>query len=157
MQVSRHSYEEPKKIQLWKRKRKKRKSRKEFNREWKLIQSFVFHLADYLRDELDLLPSVALQKAWMTERLLEKLGKRKVSFMYRKDDQTMRSAVGTLCPEASERLRHWLEEHSLKDAVGEIKQNNQDFPNHFVYWDEKVNGFRTFKAENLIWYDEDDE
>ncbi len=137
--------------------KKKRKSRKEFNREWKLIQSFVFHLADYLRDEVNLSESVAFQKAWMTERLLEKLGKRKVSFMYREVDQTMRSAVGTLCPEASETFRRWLDEHAIKDGEKEIRQSNQDHPNNFVYWDEKANGFRTFKAENLIWYDEDDE
>ena len=137
--------------------KKKRKSRKEVNKEWKLITGFITRLANYLRDEVNLSDSVAFQKAWMTERLLEKLGKRRVSFMYRKDDQTLRSAVGTLCPDACEGYRNWLDEHSLKDCEEEVRQNNQDYPNHFVYWDEKNNGFRTFKAENLIWYDEDDE
>ena len=139
------------------KKKKKGKNSKRFKSEWKMILGFVFHLADYLRDELDLSPSVALQKAWMTERLMEKLGKRLVSFMYRKDDQTMRSAVGTLCPEASEGLRHWLDEHTLKDVDGVIKEVQELKTNCFIYWDEKKNGFRTFKAENLIWYDEDDE
>lgn len=137
--------------------KKKKKSRKEINREWKLITGFVFRLANYLRDEVNLSDSEAFQKAWMTERLLEKLGKRKVSFMYRKDDQTMRRAVGTLCPDASDGLRHWLDELYIKEVDMEIRQNNQDHPNNFVYWDERANGFRTFKAENLIWYDEDDE
>ena len=138
-----------------KKKKSKRKPQKSKS-EWALIKSFVCSLGDYLTDDCGLSPSLAMHKAWMTERLLEKLGKRKVSFMYRKDDQTMRRAVGTLCPEASEGLRHWLEEHFI-DVDVEVRQNNQDIPNHFVYWDEKKNGFRTFKAENLIWYDEDDE
>ena len=137
--------------------KKKRKSRKEVNKEWKLITGFITRLANYLRDEVNLSDSVAFQKAWMTERLLEKLGKRRVSFMYRKDDQTLRSAVGTLCPEASEGLRHWLDEHTLKDVDGVIKEVQELKTNCFRYWDEKAHNWRTFKAENLIWYDEDDE
>ena len=139
-----------------KKKKSKRKPQKSKS-EWALVKSFVCTLGDYLTDDCGLSPSLAMHKAWMTERLMEKLGKRLVSFMYRKDDQTMRSAVGTLCPEASEGLRHWLDEHTLKDVDGVIKEVQELKTNCFIYWDEKKNGFRTFKAENLIWYDEDDE
>lgn len=69
----------------------------------------------------------------------------------------MRSAVGTLCPEESEGLRNWLNEHTLKDVDGVIKEVHDIKPNCFRYWDEKAHNWRTFKAENLIWYDEDDE
>jgi len=142
-----------------KKKRKKGKNRKRFESEWALVKSFVCSLGDYLTDDCGLSPSLAMHKAWMTERLLEKLGKRKVSFMYRKEkDGSVRRAVGTLNEEASEGLKRWYDEHrrqtDLKAMAQELEETK---PNCFRYWDEKAHNWRTFKAENLIWYDEDDE
>ncbi len=145
-----------------KKKRKKKVDGKKFKSEWALVKSFVCMLGDYLTDDCGLSPSLAMHKAWMTERLLEHLGQRKVSFMYRKEkDGSVRKAVGTLNPEECTELKEWLEnrEASQEENNGKKKEKKKksECLDCFIYWDVEEKDWRSFKAENLIWYDEDDE
>lgn len=137
-------------------------TRKRFKREWDLLMSFIFHLAWFLYKNRELEFNHALHQAWMTERLLEHLGQRKVSFMYRKEkDGSVRKAVGTLKPEECAELKEWLENreasHEGNNGKKKEKKGKSECLDCFNYWDVEEKDWRSFKAENLIWYDEDDE
>jgi hypothetical protein len=61
-------------------------------------------LAAFLCDEHDMSKSSAMELAHLTRELLQRLGEGRVWFRYRKEDGTIREAVGTLCPGISDKF-----------------------------------------------------
>ena len=78
---------------------------------------------------------------------MEKLAKGLVEFYYLKDDGTIRQARGTLCDGVSEKFDDWKRKQAEKPKAKEP----EDSVKHVVkYWDVDKEGFRSFKAENLM-------
>lgn len=96
-------------------------------------KSKLFHIAHSIRHQFNSFGE-ALKKAWQVLKLRAKMKKQIVSFSFKKVDGSIREAVGTL----------------RADLLPEIKGNSNKV-NHSVmaYWDFSVNGFRSFKIENL--------
>ncbi len=70
----------------------------------RLLSRWVMELAAFLQDEHDMSKSSAMGLAHLTRELLQRLGEGRVWFEYRKEDGTIREAVGTLCPGISDKF-----------------------------------------------------
>lgn len=116
-----------------------------------LLRSWVMRLANHLAFDGGLERSKALRMAHMTAWVLEDLGEGKVVFYYRKEDGTVRRAVGTLCknvcPEYDKALNEWYANLSERSYETRDNSNTEGI---YTYWDIEKKGFRTFKAKNLI-------
>ena len=70
--------------------------KKTMSEERRQLNRWVMELANYLKAEKDIDFITALHKAHLTKRLLRALGEGKVTFSYRKQDGSLRTAHGTL-------------------------------------------------------------
>ena len=109
----------------------------------RLLSRWVMELAAFLRDEYDISRTSAMGLAHLTRELLQRMGEGKVWFEYRKDDGTVREAVGTLCPGISDKFDRY-------EVKGDNHGHNRWPCEQFVYWDLEREAFRTFKAHRLI-------
>lgn len=76
--------------------------------------------------------AAALRHAWVIIRLINKMKKENVSFVYRKVSGEIREAIGTL------------------NVQYERKTDSAPKYDTVAYYDIEANGFRSFKAANLI-------
>ena len=114
------------------------------------LNRWVMELANYLMAEKGIDDKTALRKAHLTRNLLRALGEGKVTFSYRKQDGSLRTAHGT--------LRHGIcrEFDEYRYASDEAEDTASEWPySHFVYWDLDRQGFRSFRAEDLEDYIKD--
>lgn len=109
----------------------------------RLLSRWVMELAAFLQDEHDMSKASAMELAHLTRELLQRLGEGRVWFDYRKEDGTIREAVGTLCPGISEKFDSY-------EMKGDSHGKNRWPCEEFVYWDLEREGFRTFKAHRLL-------
>ena len=85
----------------------------------------------------------ALELAHLNRELILHLGSGRVWFIYMKEDGTLREARGTLCNGISQKF----DEYEYKNNFS----TDSRWPTEtFTYWDLEKEGFRTFKASNLI-------
>jgi hypothetical protein len=120
------------------------KRRKTMSEEQRELNRWVMELANYLMAEKGIDDKTALRKAHLTRNLLRALGEGKVTFSYRKQDGSLRTAHGT--------LRHGIcrEFDEYRYASDEAEDTASEWPySHFVYWDLDRQGFRSFRAEDL--------
>ena len=114
------------------------------------LNRWVMELANYLMAEKGIDDKTALRKAHLTRNLLRALGEGKVTFSYRKQDGSLRTAHGT--------LRHGICKafDEYRYASDEAEDTASEWPySHFVYWDLDRQGFRSFRAEDLEDYIKD--
>jgi hypothetical protein len=126
------------------------KRRKTMSEEQRELNRWVMELANYLMAEKGIDDKTALRKAHLTRNLLRALGEGKVTFSYRKQDGSLRTAHGT--------LRHGIcrEFDEYRYASDEAEDTASEWPySHFVYWDLDRQGFRSFRAEDLEDYIKD--
>ena len=109
----------------------------------RLLSRWVMELAAFLQDEHDMSKSSAMELAHLTRELLQRLGEGRVWFEYRKEDGTIREALGTLCPGISDKFDSY-------EMKGDSHGKNRWPCEEFVYWDLEREGFRTFKAHRLL-------
>jgi hypothetical protein len=109
----------------------------------RLLSRWVMELAASLQDEHDLSKASAMELAHLTRELLQRLGEGRVWFEYRKEDGSIREAVGTLCPGISDKFDSY-------EMKGDSHGKNRWPCEEFVYWDLEREGFRTFKAHRLL-------
>ena len=109
----------------------------------RLLSRWVMELAAFLQDEHDLSKASAMELAHLTRELLQRLGEGRVWFEYRKEDGTVREAVGTLCPGISDKFDSY-------EMKGDSHGKNRWPCEEFTYWDLEREGFRTFKAHRLL-------
>ncbi len=109
----------------------------------RLLSRWVMELAAFLQDEYDISRTSAMELAHLTRELLQRMGEGKVWFEYRKDDGSIREAVGTLCPGISDKFDSY-------EVKGDNRGHNRWPCEQFVYWDLEREAFRTFKAHKLI-------
>lgn len=109
----------------------------------RLLSRWVMELAAFLQDEYDISRTSAMELAHLTRELLQRMGEGKVWFEYRKDDGSIREAVGTLCPGISDKFDRY-------EVKGDNHGHNRWPCEQFVYWDLEREAFRTFKAHKLI-------
>ena len=105
-------------------------------------------LANFLVHHRGIDRSKAFKMAHAFYKAMEKLAKGLVEFYYLKDDGSIRHARGTLCDGVSEKFDDWkrkqAEKPKAKDPEGESAK-------HVIkYWDVDKEAFRSFKAENLL-------
>ena len=109
-------------------------------------------LAHYLSDNEEMSMSKAMKLAHMNCSLLHYLGKGVVIFSYRKADGSLRRAKGTLfgdaCDEFARALADFQERHP--DGTGKTTRVNSNTEGIYFYWDIEKQGFRTFKAKDLL-------
>ncbi len=118
--------------------------KKKISDEQRQLNRWVMDLGNYLIQEKGLDFRTALRKAHLTKNLLKALGKGAVRFSFRKQDGTLRTALGTLA--------HGIcAEYDAYGYVGnEVIDDFVEWPySHFVYWDIEKRGFRSFLSENL--------
>lgn len=77
--------------------------------------------------------AAALRHAWVVIKLMQKMKKQSVSFVYRKVDGTIREAIGTL------------------NVQYERKTDSAPKYDSVAYFDMDAQGWRSFKVENLIY------
>ena len=126
------------------------KRRKTMSEEQRELNRWVMELANYLMAEKGIDDKTALRKAHLTRNLLRALGEGKVTFSYRKQDGSLRTAHGT--------LRHGIcrDFDEYRYASDEAEDTASEWPySHFVYWDLDRQGFRSFRAEDLEDYIKD--
>ena len=85
----------------------------------------------------------ALELAHLNRELILHLGSGRVWFVYMKEDGSLREAQGTLCPGISDKFDSY-------EMKGDSHGKNRWPCEEFTYWDLEKEGFRTFKASNLI-------
>ena len=110
-----------------------------------LMHRWVFELANWLMSEKDMGRREAFQKAHLTRRLLDGLGRGVAMFQYRKDDGEIRQARGTLCPGVSEDFDHYEYKRDDSDAFSRADERGV-----YVYFDLDRNAFRSFATWRLI-------
>lgn len=95
-------------------------------------KSKLFRIAHSIKNQFNSFAD-ALKKAWVIIKLRASMKKKIVSFKFKKVDGSIREAKGTLN----------IEYQRKTDKV----------PNYSVmnYFDVEVNGWRSFKVENLIY------
>lgn len=118
----------------------KKKKKKKISKERRLLQRWVFSLANRLMTEDGLLQSEAFRKAHKARRLLERMGEAIVTFEYEREDHTYGKARGT--------LRKDLMPPYKKKA--KKKRKHDGFPLTFCYYDVEKKGFRSFRASREI-------
>lgn len=109
----------------------------------RLLSRWVMELAAFLQYENFISRASAMELAHLTRELLQRMGEGKVWFEYRKDDGSIREAVGTLCPGISDKFDSY-------EVKGDSHGKNRWPCEQFVYWDLEREAFRTFKAHKLI-------
>lgn len=95
-------------------------------------RSQLFKIAHYIKKSFASF-SAALKYSWVIIRLIKKMKKENVSFVYRKVDGTIREAIGTL------------------NVQYERKTDSAPKYDSVAYFDVEAGGFRSFKVENLIY------
>ena len=114
-----------------------------------LLGAWVCDLAHKLMEEECMTRSAAFRQAHLTRELLEKLGKGKVCFLYRKQNGDEREAYGTLRAgiDPAPPTKPPRGEASVTPPRG--RRRGVDSLN-FTYWDLEKKGFRTFSAARLV-------
>ena len=123
---------------------KNKKRKKTMSEEQRQLNRWVMELAHYLMVEKEADGKTALRKAHLTKKLLRALGEGKVTFSYRKQDGTLRTAHGT--------LRHGIcREYDAYRYTSQVSEDEEkEWPySHFAYWDLDRQCFRSFRAEDL--------
>ena len=123
------------------RRMKRRSAMSDLSRQ---LNRWVMELAHYLMVEKEADGKTALRKAHLTKKLLRALGEGKVTFSYRKQDGTLRTAHGT--------LRHGIcREYDAYRYTSQVSEDEEkEWPySHFAYWDLDRQCFRSFRAEDL--------
>ena len=109
----------------------------------RLLCRWTFELAAFLQEEHNMDKKAALELAHLNRELILHLGSGRVWFVYMKEDGSLREACGTLCNGISKAF----DEYECK----KIRKKDDMWPTEtFTYWDLEKEGFRTFKASNLI-------
>ena len=110
----------------------------------RLMNRWLFEVANKLIDEGSLSRKVAFQQALLTRELLDSLGRGEVRFVYEKQDGTLREARGTLRRGISKAFDNYNYKHVVDDlkAAG---LGGTSFP----YWDLDREAFRTFAVERI--------
>ncbi|MCC8133341.1 MAG: SH3 beta-barrel fold-containing protein [Tannerellaceae bacterium] len=93
----------------------------------------VFKMAHELMEATDKTFPVCLAKAWQLYRFYKRLEREEVVFAYERKDGSLRKAKGT-----------------LKNVQHLVKGTGQESYKTIRYYDLNVQGFRSFKIENLI-------
>jgi hypothetical protein len=104
-----------------------------------MLDSWTLELANWLMSEKDMERKEAFQKAHLTRRLLDGLGRGMIVFQYRKENGELRTARGTLYPGVSDDFDHYD-----SDAFNRAEQRGV-----YVYFDLDRRAFRSFAAERL--------
>ena len=115
---------------------KKRKQQEERS----LLGAWVCDMANRLMNESEvpMTQSKAFRQAHLVRRLLEKLGEGTVVFVYDKNGEVLRDAVGTLCKGI---------DPAFDNYVHKTTENNRRTETlNFTYWDLQRRAFRTFSA-----------
>ena len=92
--------------------------------------------------------SKAFKCAHAFYRAVEQLAKGLLEFSYMKNDGTIRHARGTLCDGVSEKFDEWKRKQAEKPKDKEPEDDSAKYV--IKYWDLDKEGFRSFKAENLL-------
>jgi len=100
-----------------------------------LSKSKVFELANQLHWQQGLSKSEALTKAWKVIKLKRQMRTERVQFTYRKKDGSIRKAAGTT---------------STKFFSYDRKTERKPCPTLVTYFDLEKNGFRRFKASEIL-------
>ena len=109
----------------------------------RLLCRWTMELAAFLQEEHNMDKKAALELAHLNRELILHLGSGRVWFIYMKEDGTLREARGTLCNGISQKF----DEYEYKNNFS----TDSRWPTEtFTYWDLEKEGFRTFKASNLI-------
>ena len=108
----------------------------------RLENRWVFEQANRLMAEEDMSRKVAFRQANLTKELLGHLGQGVVTFEYKKQDGTLRTARGTLCHGVSAA-------YDAYEYKGDRRRKSDDESN-FTYWDLDREAFRTFRAETVV-------
>lgn len=119
---------------------KQEKSDKEVAR---LLKRWAMDVANRLRWREAFSASEAVRQAYKVQNCLEALGAGKVKLTYMKQNGEIREAVGTLCKGISAAY----DNYEYKEQPGEATCIQYEY---FLYWDLEVEGYRTFRAANLI-------
>ena len=109
----------------------------------RLLCRWTFELAAFLQEEHNMDKKAALELAHLNRELILHLGSGRVWFVYMKEDGSLREAQGTLCPGISDKFDSY-------EMKGDSHGKNRWPCEEFTYWDLEKEGFRTFKASNLI-------
>lgn len=117
----------------------KKKKKKKLSKERRLLQRWVFSLANRLMTEDGLKQREAFRKAYLTRRILERMGEGIVPFKYEREDHTYGKAHGTL-------RKDLMPPYEKKKR----KKKHEDFPLTFCYYDVEKKGFRSFRASREI-------
>lgn len=99
----------------------------------KNFRSKVFRQAYEMMKATDKIFAICLAKAWAIYRLYKRMKKETVSFAYEKAVGSLRKAKG-----------------ALRDVSNLIKGAGVENCKTVRYFDVDMNGFRSFKVENLI-------
>ena len=109
----------------------------------RLLKRWAMDVANRLRWREAFSASEALRQAYLVQNCLKALGAGKVKLTYMKKDGEIREAVGTLCKGISAAY----DNYEYKEQPGEATCIQYEY---FLYWDLEVEGYRTFRAANLI-------
>jgi len=118
--------------------------RKRITEQIQLKRSWIMSLCNTLVYGDGMPRCKALSNAYAAWDILDGLGKGTVRFAFRKANNEVRFAVGTLC--------RGVDEEFDKYKGGKKKSFHRDNSNTegiYTYWDLEKKGFRTFKAKNL--------
>ena len=108
----------------------------------RLMNSWMFNLANRLMDEENVSRKVAFQQANLTRELMDALGRGVVTFEYMKQDGTLRTARGT--------LRHGIcEAYDSYEYKTDVSEKDRDTQTVFTYWDLDREAFRSFSVGNV--------
>ena len=109
----------------------------------RLLCRWTMELAAFLQERRPMDRKKAMELAHLNRELITRLGSGRVWFVYRKEDGSLREAQGTLCNDISQKF----DEYEYKNNFS----TDSRWPTEtFTYWDLEKEGFRTFKASNLI-------
>ena len=109
----------------------------------RLENRWVFEQANRLMAEEDMSRKVAFRQANLTKELLGHLGQGVVTFEYKKQDGTLRTARGTLCQR--------LMPQSEADKVERHEKREPDYYRlAYAYWDWDKKAFRSFRADKVV-------
>lgn len=108
-----------------------------------LLSGWTAELANWLMAEESMGRAKAFRKAHLTRRLLDALGKGEVKFRYMKRDGEERKARGTLCRGVCEGYDHY--KYKDHEAFARARECGT-----YVYFDLDRQGFRSFRAKDLI-------
>ena len=110
---------------------------------------FTCVLANFLVHHRGIDRSKAFKMAHAFYKAMEKLAKGLVEFYYLKDDGSIRHARGTLCDGVSEKFDEWKRKQAEKPK-DKAKESEDSVKQVVKYWDVDKEAFRSFKAENLL-------